>query len=134
MTKPLASTEVFPAMVVSMIEVGEETGALPEMLDRIAKQYEEEVDNAVEAMKRGALDYLTKPFGIAEVKALARKALENRALRQEVRELRREVNRQTVPGDRLVGRSLALLEVFKNIGRVAPRDVSVLITGESGTV
>ena len=90
-------------------------------------------DNAVEAMKRGALDYLTKPFGIAEVKALARKALQNRALRQEVRELRREVNRQTVPGDRLVGRSAALLDVFKNIGRVAPRDVSVLITGESGT-
>ena len=50
MTKPLASTEVFPPMVVSMIEVGEETGALPEMLDRIAKTYEEEVDNAVEAM------------------------------------------------------------------------------------
>ncbi len=90
-------------------------------------------DNAVEAMKRGALDYLTKPFGIAEVKALARKTLQSRALRQEVRELRREVNRQTVPGDRLVGRSSALLEVFKDIGRVAPRDVSVLITGESGT-
>jgi type IV pilus assembly protein PilC len=50
MTKPLASTEVFPPMVVSMIEVGEETGALPEMLERIAKTYEEEVDNAVEAM------------------------------------------------------------------------------------
>jgi type IV pilus assembly protein PilC len=50
MSKPLASTEVFPPMVVSMIEVGEETGALPEMLERIAKQYEEEVDNAVEAM------------------------------------------------------------------------------------
>ena len=90
-------------------------------------------DNAVEAMKRGALDYLTKPFGMAEVKALARKALQNRALRQEVRELRREVARQTVPGDRLVGKSSVLLEVFKNIGRVAPRDVSVLITGESGT-
>lgn len=50
MTKPLASTEVFPPMVVSMIEVGEETGALPEMLERIAKTYEEEVDNAVEAL------------------------------------------------------------------------------------
>lgn len=50
MTKPLESTQVFPAMVVSMIEVGEETGALPEMLSRIAKSYEEEVDNAVEAM------------------------------------------------------------------------------------
>jgi len=90
-------------------------------------------DNAVEAMKRGAIDYLAKPFGIAEVKALTRKTLQNRALRQEVLALRREVNRQTVPGGRLIGRSAALLEVFKDIGRVAPRDVSVLITGESGT-
>lgn len=50
MTKPLESTQIFPAMVVSMIEVGEETGALPEMLERISITYEEEVDNAVEAM------------------------------------------------------------------------------------
>jgi len=50
MAKPLESTNVFPIMVVSMIEVGEETGALPEMLARVAKVYEEEVDLAVEAM------------------------------------------------------------------------------------
>ncbi len=49
-TKPLQSTNVFPDMVVSMIEVGEETGALPDMLSRIAKTYEEEVDLAVEAL------------------------------------------------------------------------------------
>ncbi len=90
-------------------------------------------DNAVEAMKRGALDYLAKPFGVAEVEALASKALRTHALQEEVRELRREVVRHAVPGDRLVGRSPALLETFKTIGRVAARDVSVLITGESGT-
>lgn len=50
MAKPLESTKVFPLMVVSMVEVGEETGALPEMLTRIAKVYEEEVDMAVDAM------------------------------------------------------------------------------------
>ena len=50
MSKPLESTGVFPGMVVSMIEVGEETGALPEMLARIAITYEEEVDNAVEGL------------------------------------------------------------------------------------
>ena len=49
-TKPLDSTKVFPGMVVSMIEVGEETGALPDMLNRIAVTYEEEVDQAVEAL------------------------------------------------------------------------------------
>jgi type IV pilus assembly protein PilC len=50
MTRPLEQSNVFPGMVVSMIEVGEETGALPEMLNRIADVYEEEVDRAVEAM------------------------------------------------------------------------------------
>jgi type IV pilus assembly protein PilC len=45
--RPLESTNVFPGMVTSMIEVGEETGALPEMLGRIADTYDDEVDNAV---------------------------------------------------------------------------------------
>jgi DNA-binding NtrC family response regulator len=90
-------------------------------------------ENAVEAMKRGALDYLVKPFGMAEVAALVGKALRTRALQREVCELRREVGRQTAPGERLVGRSPELLEIFKTIGRVAAREVSVLITGESGT-
>jgi two-component system nitrogen regulation response regulator GlnG len=90
-------------------------------------------ENAVEAMKRGALDYLVKPFGMDEVLALVEKALRTRALQQEVRELRREVGRGPVPGERLVGSSAAMLDVFKTIGRVARSDVPVLITGESGT-
>jgi two-component system nitrogen regulation response regulator GlnG len=90
-------------------------------------------ENAVEAMKRGALDYLVKPFGMDEVKALAAKVTRTRELEREVKELRREVGRRTVPGERLVGKSSTMLDVFKTIGRVAPRDVPVLITGESGT-
>ena len=45
--RPLEATAIFPGMVTSMIEVGEETGALPEMLTRIADTYDDEVDNAV---------------------------------------------------------------------------------------
>ncbi|MBW2286739.1 MAG: sigma-54-dependent Fis family transcriptional regulator [Deltaproteobacteria bacterium] len=90
-------------------------------------------ENAVEAMKRGALDYLVKPFGIAEVKALAEKALRTRALEREVRELRRAVDQHTAHGEQLVGKSPAILEIFKTIGRVAARDISVLVTGDSGT-
>ena len=90
-------------------------------------------ENAVEAMKRGALDYLVKPFGMDEVKALAAKVVRTRELEREVKELRREVGRRAVPSERLVGKSAAILEVFKTIGRVAPRDVPVLVTGESGT-
>jgi two-component system nitrogen regulation response regulator GlnG len=91
------------------------------------------LENAVEAMKRGALDYLVKPFQVAEVLGLVEKALRTRALEREVRSLRREVRGRGAGGDRLVGRSSAILDVFKTIGRVAARDVAVLITGESGT-
>ncbi len=92
------------------------------------------LENAVESMKAGALDYLVKPFALAAVKALAEKALATRALKDEVRSLRRAVGRSISPGgDRLVGSSSALLEIFKTVGKVAPRNVPVLITGESGT-
>ena len=92
------------------------------------------LENAVESMKAGALDYLVKPFALAAVKALAEKALATRALKNEVRSLRRAVGRAVSPGgDRLVGSSTALLEIFKTVGKVAPRNVPVLITGESGT-
>jgi two-component system nitrogen regulation response regulator GlnG len=92
------------------------------------------LENAVESMKSGALDYLVKPFALAEVKALAGKALSTRALKNEVRSLRRVVGRSVAPGgDRLVGSSQALLEIYKTVGKVAPRNVPVLITGESGT-
>ena len=47
---PLGATAIFPQMVISMVEVGEETGKLPEMLDKIANTYDEEVDNAVSAL------------------------------------------------------------------------------------
>jgi len=91
-------------------------------------------ESAVEAMKLGALDYLSKPFTLAEIEALADKALRARALELEVRALRREVGRSIAPGgDRLVGHSPALLEAFKTVGKVADRNVPVLVTGESGT-
>jgi two-component system nitrogen regulation response regulator GlnG len=90
-------------------------------------------ENAVEAMRRGAFEYLVKPFGIADVTAIANKALHARQLRDEVRALRREISGRLVSGDRIIGRNAAMLEIFKIIGRVAGRDISVLITGESGT-
>ncbi len=90
-------------------------------------------ENAVEAMKRGALDYLVKPFRVDEVLALVEKARRARSLEREVRELRREVARRSVPGERLIGSSPDMLEVFKTIGKVAASDVAVLVTGESGT-
>jgi type IV pilus assembly protein PilC len=49
-TEPLRESKIFPAMVVGMVDVGEQTGALPEMLNKVADNYDEEVDNAVSAM------------------------------------------------------------------------------------
>lgn len=90
-------------------------------------------DNAVEAMKRGAFDYLVKPFGIHEVQALIAKATRTRELQREVHQLRRQAGRRVEAGDQLVGNSPEMLETFKTIGRVAGRDVAILVTGESGT-
>jgi two-component system nitrogen regulation response regulator GlnG len=115
-----------------------------ELLDRMRAQQSDTAaviitaqntfENAVEAMKRGALDYLVKPFELREVAALLEKALRARELQREVERLRRESGRRAPGGDaRWVGRSPALLEIFKTVGRVAARDVPVLITGESGT-
>jgi two-component system nitrogen regulation response regulator GlnG len=88
-------------------------------------------ENAVDAMKRGALDYLVKPFSTDEILPLVEKAIRARALESEVRALRREVGQQT--GERLVGHCAAMLDVFKTIGRVSRSDVPVLVNGESGT-
>jgi len=90
-------------------------------------------ENAVEAMKRGAFDYLTKPFDLPQVQALVEKARTLRSLRGEVAELRRQVGDAFRAGEALVGKTPAMLDLFKTIGRVAASDAAVLILGESGT-
>ncbi len=94
---------------------------------------ESTMENAVEAMKRGAFEYLVKPFGLDQVQNLAKEIMNARALADEVRSAQNTSTRTVNTDERLVGRSKALLEVFKTVGRVASSDVSVLITGESGT-
>jgi two-component system nitrogen regulation response regulator GlnG len=89
--------------------------------------------NAIEAMKLGAFNYLTKPFDLAEVEALIEKALRLRALHNEVATLRSRVDGVWRGGETLVGTSAAMIETFKTIGRVAASEASVLIRGESGT-
>ncbi len=117
----------------SGLELLDRVGALGGDLAVVIITAQNTFENAVEAMKRGALDYLVKPFGTSEVLALVEKALRTHSMRSEIRRLRRKVHGSGAPGERLVGRSAALIEVFKIIGRVARSDVAVLITGESGT-
>lgn len=92
---------------------------------------EDTMENAINAMKKGAYDYITKPFDLEEVSILVDRALETRKLKQEVQELKREDTNKKSPA--LIGKSKLIQEVFKTIGRVANQDVTVLIQGESGT-
>jgi two-component system nitrogen regulation response regulator GlnG len=88
------------------------------------------MQNAVEATKRGAYDYLTKPFDLAQVDALLRRALELQQLTRDVTRLRGELRQAH---EWVIGRTPAMQEVYKVLGRVAPTEATVLIEGETGT-
>jgi DNA-binding NtrC family response regulator len=87
---------------------------------------------AVEAMKRGAADYITKPFEVDALRLKVNRLLEQSALEEEVERLRDEVAGRDRLG-RLIGKSAVMRELFRNIERVARSRASVLIRGESGT-
>jgi len=90
------------------------------------------IESAVEAMRAGALDYITKPFEPEVVWLTIERALERRSLEQENRRLRRAVDQTSALGD-LIGASAAMREIFALIGKIAHTSSNVLITGESGT-
>jgi DNA-binding NtrC family response regulator len=90
------------------------------------------LETAIEAIRQGAYDYLTKPFKLAELTLAARRALEDQRLREENRRLRAEVE-QRYGFENLLGRSPAMQLVFEQIRSVADSDAAVLLLGESGT-
>jgi two-component system response regulator AtoC len=87
---------------------------------------------AIEAMKAGAYDYLSKPFRRDEVVLVIRKAEERERLARENRRLRTELAEEYAPAN-LVGSSAAMQEVLRQIRKVAPQKTTVLVLGESGT-
>ncbi len=89
-------------------------------------------DSAIEAMKAGAYDYLSKPFKRDEVVLVIRKAEEREQLARENRRLRTELASEYGPSN-LVGASAAMQEVTRQIRKVAPQKTTVLVEGESGT-
>jgi two-component system response regulator PilR (NtrC family) len=89
-------------------------------------------DTAIEAMRLGAHDYLSKPFDVDELKIKVRNALEQRLLRQENVLLKRALG-STHQFANIVGRSDKMLAIFKLIEQIARTDSTVLVTGESGT-
>jgi len=89
-------------------------------------------ENAVDAMKAGAYDYVIKPFNPDELMVLCQRALERSALESDNQKLRTTLDARTGQ-HRLIGSSSAMRDVFALIGKVAPTKTTVLITGQSGT-
>ena len=96
-------------------------------------------DTAIEAMKRGANDYLMKPFDAEKLALVVNKALDEARLNKRVLSVGAdELTQKHTPQEKagqseIIGKSASMLEVYKKIGQVAPREVPVLIRGESGT-
>lgn len=90
------------------------------------------VETAVQAMKFGAYDFLSKPFPLPELEALIQKAYERRQLNKENTQLKAVLERNQ-PKLRMIGESPAMQEVFKLIAKAGPSDRAILIQGESGT-
>ncbi|HEY0706844.1 MAG TPA: sigma-54 dependent transcriptional regulator [Polyangia bacterium] len=90
------------------------------------------VDTAVDAMKKGAANYLTKPLNIAELILVLGREMERRRLRQEAGSLRARLA-ERYSFDNIIGNSPAMQEIFKTVAQVATSRASILIAGESGT-
>lgn len=90
------------------------------------------IENAVESIKKGAYDFLTKPAKLEDLGRMIRRACQTRQLEKENQQLKEVIKRQT-PGGEMIGRSPAMQEVFRLIEKTADSDKPVLIQGESGT-
>lgn len=90
------------------------------------------IESAIEALKKGAYDYITKPLKLAELKVVVERALEIRQLKIDNKILREQVTKQR-SFDGIIGKSKKMQDVFEIIGRVAQTSANVLINGESGT-
>ncbi len=90
------------------------------------------IQTAIDAMKKGAFEYVIKPFKMDELRLLVRRGLEQRSIIEENRNLKHQIQ-QKYTFDRLIGSSRQMQELFSLIRKVAPTDSTILIYGESGT-
>ena len=114
-----------------------------ELLDRFQQEHpetpvvimtaESTMKNAVEAMKRGAYDYITKPFDLDALDAIILKAQKASNISDEVGRLKEELKGHYQLDRTIIGQSQPMQSVYKILGKIAPSDVTVLISGESGT-
>lgn len=115
------------------LELARKIRALDKRLPFIFITSMDDSDTAIEAMKLGAYDFCTKPLDIQQVQDLVERALEARRLMRSPVTFEQTGLVEVGDGEHLVGKSARMLEVYKQIGRVAAQQVPVLIRGESGT-
>ena len=136
--KKLANTEF--DLVMTDLKMKQVDGM--EVLARTKEQYPDTevvmltafatLATAVEAMQKGAYHYIPKPYKIDEVRMIAKRALEKKALKDEIRVLKRDSHRGVgIPF--IIGKSSKIQELVELVGQVAPADCNVLIFGETGT-
>lgn len=117
---------------MSGLQVLEQATAIdPDMVSIIFTAYGT-IESAVEAVKKGAFNYITKPFTAGQLGAAVAKALEHSRLRKDNLRLRQELN-ECCPRHQIVGRSDSLQMALATLAKVAPSEANVLVTGESGT-
>jgi two-component system response regulator HydG len=132
--------EELPDVLVSDLQLGGLSGI--DLCHRVVERYPElpivlitahgSIERAVTAIRAGAYDFISKPLDFAALALTLERAVQLRALREEINRLRRTVE-QTRRFDDLLGTSAAMREVYELLERVANTDISVLVTGESGT-
>jgi two-component system response regulator PilR (NtrC family) len=136
----LARSQPFDVAIVDVMMPG--LGSI-ETLDELRKHDEDlpvilitafaSVENAIAAMKRGAFDYLAKPFNNEEALVVVRNAAEQRRLMTVNRTLRESLRAQTYEFSEMIGRSRRMRQVFELIAQAAPSRTTILVEGESGT-
>jgi len=90
------------------------------------------IETAIDAIRHGAYDYLSKPFRLDEIKLAARRVLEAQRLGRENRQYRQEL-RERYGVERLIGQSPEMVAIYRLVARVAALDTTVLVQGETGT-
>lgn len=135
-----AFSEFGPDLVLTDLKMPGMTGL--DLLSRLRQQDPEvavvvmtafgAVDSAVEAIRAGAADYLTKPLNSAELLVVIERCLQGVSLRRETKQLREQL-REKFHFDNIVGQSPEMQVVFKSVRQIAPSRATVLISGESGT-
>jgi len=90
------------------------------------------IESAIEALKKGAFDYITKPFKVDEIKLAVTRALEQRKIRTENVYLKKQLQKKEAFGE-IIGKSENITEVLSQVRKIADSESTVLLTGESGT-